>query len=96
MHGNPQPLASGPVLTYRQSLLRQLGQEAHSILSLDVKTLELTTWYWYVTLIATTPLLMYSIGQPMEKSAWSRTHCASIARNASFLVPAAYAPCCKG
>jgi hypothetical protein len=96
MPGNPHPLTSGFVPTYRQALLHQLGQEAHSILSLDIQTLELTTWYWCVALTAATPLLMLSLGRPMEKNAWSQGHCAAIARIASFLVLAAYAHFCKG
>ena len=68
MPRNPQPLTSGSIPTYRQLLLHRLGQETQSILSLDVKTLELTTWYWCTTFTTTTLLLIFYLGQLMEKS----------------------------
>jgi hypothetical protein len=96
--GNPRPLSSSSVAIYssRHFLRRQIEESADRVLSLDVITSTLTTWYWYVTFTFAVPPLMVYIGQPTNGSAWCPVHCANIAKNISSSGLAACVPWCEG
>ena len=94
MPRTPQPLGVTIVLTLRQRLLSAVFTSTNCILSYDLTSRSLVTYYWSVMqMFAAWHISIFCTGPLKGTSEWGLTRCTIIAKPISSLDPAAYAHC---